>query len=616
MAGDDAVLPCDKAILTVRMNQREEFERMNKNGHSATMYETIPAVAGLNRVEGFEPFSLLGPAVSPATGEAGLQLGLAYKKLWFRLANPRGRLQMNRISLTEQLAVFEAQVYLDCDDENPVSSFVSGCTREEAPGGRYIQEAQHEAMDVALTDAGFGLQFADVSADVAQSGAADAGTGEKPVQGAGTETVPSGNGGHTGTVVRAFPGVSAGNGAKAAQTQVAQPAGTRQPVQAAMPQGQVTQPAGTRQPVQATMLQGQGMQSGGNPTQPMAAPISVTGKAVPGGTQPQAAAQKLSMAAQGKVNPSAGAMDGNALPVEGQQLSKTAQAGPHAVAQSPTASSPARPVRPDGAEQNQAADHAGALETERIQACQEQNVQPGKTKGKTQPATVPNRQPHEPAAVLPARTPAPQGQTDRLPVPSASSGREGTVRTAADVTAGSLDSLPVPPMGKNGQATVEAATSATDTFPVPAGSPDKGNAQSSVQEAMALLKGQVLPAGAAGNTAGSGTAGDMTGNAAEAPMESSGGCLPVYGEKAQGGNVPRYTPDMPVEEIVSLMTLEEAGKVVVDTGVSKGQTVAEVAERRPPSLKYYRYGGCKGNDNILRAAAQVMLDSMEGQKAG
>lgn len=41
MAGDDAVLPCDKAILTVRMNQREEFERMNKNGHSATMLSFV-----------------------------------------------------------------------------------------------------------------------------------------------------------------------------------------------------------------------------------------------------------------------------------------------------------------------------------------------------------------------------------------------------------------------------------------------------------------------------------------------------------------------------------------------------------------------------------------------
>ena len=97
---------------------------------------------------------------------------------------------------------------------------------------------------------------------------------------------------------------------------------------------------------------------------------------------------------------------------------------------------------------------------------------------------------------------------------------------------------------------------------------------------------------------------------------SMGSQQPVDGEPAQGGSAARYTPDMPVEEIVSLMTLEEAGKVVVDTGVSKGQTVAEVAERRPPSLKYYRYGGYKGPNNILRAAAQVMLDSMEGQKAG
>ncbi|WP_300819787.1 hypothetical protein [uncultured Acetatifactor sp.] len=96
---------------------------------------------------------------------------------------------------------------------------------------------------------------------------------------------------------------------------------------------------------------------------------------------------------------------------------------------------------------------------------------------------------------------------------------------------------------------------------------------------------------------------------------STGSQQPVNGEAAQGKPAPRYTPDMSVEEIVSLMTLEEAGKVVVDTGVSKGQTIAEVAERRPPSLKYYRYGGYDGPNNILRAAAQVMLDSIEGQKA-
>ena len=42
---------------------------MNKSGDSATMYRTIPAVAGLNKVEGFDPSSLLGHTVSPTTGE-------------------------------------------------------------------------------------------------------------------------------------------------------------------------------------------------------------------------------------------------------------------------------------------------------------------------------------------------------------------------------------------------------------------------------------------------------------------------------------------------------------------------------------------------------------------
>ena len=99
---------------------------MNKNGDSATMYGTMPAVAGLNRVEGFEPSGLLVRTVSPMTGEEGLEISLACKKLWFRLAYPKGRLQTDRVSLTEQVAVFEARVYLDCSDAEPVSSFVSG----------------------------------------------------------------------------------------------------------------------------------------------------------------------------------------------------------------------------------------------------------------------------------------------------------------------------------------------------------------------------------------------------------------------------------------------------------------------------------------------------------
>ena len=78
---------------------------------------------------------------------------------------------------------------------------------------------------------------------------------------------------------------------------------------------------------------------------------------------------------------------------------------------------------------------------------------------------------------------------------------------------------------------------------------------------------------------------------------------------------PRYTADMPVEEIMQLMTFEEARNVKVDVGTCNGWTMAEVADRRPPSLKWYVYG-YKEDNNILRAAAQIMLDSLSEKKVG
>lgn len=114
--------------------------------------------------------------------------------------------------------------------------------------------------------------------------------------------------------------------------------------------------------------------------------------------------------------------------------------------------------------------------------------------------------------------------------------------------------------------------------------------------------------------------GEQTASATAQPSEES---LPITAESipvkedvqaqaAESG----YMPGTPVEEILSRMTFEEAQKVVVDVGACKGWTMAEVADRRPPSLKYYVYGGYKGDNNILRAAAKIMLDSLEAKKAG
>ena len=136
---------------------------MNESKNGALLYETVPAVAGLNKVPGFDPRKLLRREKSKATEEEVLKLDLRYKKLWFRLAHPEGRIHLNALRITEQLAVIEAQVYLNRSDPKPVSSFTSQRSIADTPSGLYVQEAEHEAMNEALDSAGFGLQFCDVS---------------------------------------------------------------------------------------------------------------------------------------------------------------------------------------------------------------------------------------------------------------------------------------------------------------------------------------------------------------------------------------------------------------------------------------------------------------------
>lgn len=135
----------------------------NNHNQETTMYERIPAVAELNKVLGFNPLKLLRRTISAKTKEPALQLDLPYKKLWFRLANPKGRIRLHALSITEQLAIFEAQIFLDRSDAEPIGNFTACCEKEQAPDGQYIQAAQRAAINEALSDAGYGLQFADVS---------------------------------------------------------------------------------------------------------------------------------------------------------------------------------------------------------------------------------------------------------------------------------------------------------------------------------------------------------------------------------------------------------------------------------------------------------------------
>ena len=126
---------------------------MNAN-QSTTMYETIPVVSELNKVHGFDPLKFLRK-----TKQGEKKLDLKYKKLWFRLKYPAGRIKLSALKITDQLAIIEARVYFDKNDAQPKSSFIAQRDAKTTPGGLYIESAQHAAIDQALSDAGFGVQF-------------------------------------------------------------------------------------------------------------------------------------------------------------------------------------------------------------------------------------------------------------------------------------------------------------------------------------------------------------------------------------------------------------------------------------------------------------------------
>jgi len=133
------------------------------NNKSAVMNNA--AVQQLRKVPGFDPMKLLRKTISVKTGHPVWKLDLRYKRLWFRLACPNGRMLLKPLRISDQLAIIEAQVYFDKDDPVPAASFTSEQRRENVPGGEFLRAAQEDALNMALENAGFGIQFCDVSRD-------------------------------------------------------------------------------------------------------------------------------------------------------------------------------------------------------------------------------------------------------------------------------------------------------------------------------------------------------------------------------------------------------------------------------------------------------------------
>lgn len=110
----------------------------------------------LNKVAGFDPLKLAKKIIRG--GAELLHLELRYKKLWFRMKYPQGRIKVSPLKITDQLAIMEAKVYFDKNDAEPVSSYISQRYAKDLPA-LYIESAHQTAVDQALSDAGFGLQL-------------------------------------------------------------------------------------------------------------------------------------------------------------------------------------------------------------------------------------------------------------------------------------------------------------------------------------------------------------------------------------------------------------------------------------------------------------------------
>jgi hypothetical protein len=130
--------------------------------------QAIPAVQQLRRVQGFDPLRFL-----KRNANGGIELEPRYQRLWFRLACPDGKMLLNRLQITDQIAVYEAQVFLSREDNQPITNFTAAVEKAQAPARRYVQAAQDEALKTALDNAGFGIQLCEINPSAAVDAQAD-----------------------------------------------------------------------------------------------------------------------------------------------------------------------------------------------------------------------------------------------------------------------------------------------------------------------------------------------------------------------------------------------------------------------------------------------------------
>ena len=120
---------------------------------SEPLYNRSKAVAALNRIDGFEPMEF-ARVIEKEGKEPQLYLDVKFRKLWFRLCNPNGKISKKIISLNENMAIVEAKVYLDKEDQP--DSYVACAlsqkfrTDDQKFGEKFLETAATAATGRAL----------------------------------------------------------------------------------------------------------------------------------------------------------------------------------------------------------------------------------------------------------------------------------------------------------------------------------------------------------------------------------------------------------------------------------------------------------------------------------
>ena len=141
---------------------------LETTANAAYMYDEVEEIRNLNKVEGFDPRKYM--RVIGQEGQTGkFYLDVAFRKLWFRLKYPEGKIVKKILKLTDQVDIVEARVYLHRSDaeENFIANALAQKYRTEDGqfGNKFVELAETAAVGRALSDAGFGLQFADKEED-------------------------------------------------------------------------------------------------------------------------------------------------------------------------------------------------------------------------------------------------------------------------------------------------------------------------------------------------------------------------------------------------------------------------------------------------------------------